>query len=312
MICHVGATPVLVDTQENSFEMDYDKLESVITKKTKVIIPVDLAGVMCDYERIFEIVNRKRSLFKPKNEIQNNFGRIIVLADSAHAFGASQNNKMCGSVADFTAFSFHAVKNLTTAEGGAVTWRSREGINNDDIYNEYMLLSLHGQNKDALSKAEAGNWEYDIKFPGYKCNMTDIMASLGLAQLDRYASLELKRKGIVNIYDAALRGENVSILDHLNPNNKSSMHLYMVRMNGKDESFRNRIIRKMADDAVATNVHYKPLPMHTAYKNLGFDIKDYQNAFNLYKNEITFPLHTLLSEGDAEYVVKTFKRYLHS
>ena len=311
VICHVGATPILIDTQENSFEMDYNKLENAITDRTKAIIPVDLAGIMCDYNKIFDIVNKKKHLFVPKNKIQDAFGRVIVLADSAHSFGSSQNGKICGNVADFTAFSFHAVKNLTTAEGGAVTWREINGINNDDIYNEYMLLSLHGQSKDALSKTQAGNWEYDIKFPGYKCNMTDIMASIGLAQLKRYSLLQEKRKKIVEIYNEGLRNENVCLLDHLNSKNKSNMHLYMVRMNGQDEKFRNNIIQNMAKSGISTNVHYKPLPMHTAYKNLGFDIKNYPNAFNLYKNEITFPLHTLLDYSDAEYVIKTFKTYLN-
>lgn len=311
VICHVGAKPILIDTQENSFEMDYDKLELAITEKTKAIIPVDLAGIMCDYNRIFEIVNKKRNLFEPANEIQSAIGRVIVLADAAHAFGASQDGKMCGSVADFTAFSFHAVKNLTTAEGGAVTWRKISGILDDDIYKRYMLLSLHGQDKDALEKSKAGNWEYDIKFPGYKCNMTDIMAGLGLAQLKRYESLQKRRKEIVKMYDDRLNGENIEFLDHLNPKNISSMHLYMVRLIGKDEKFRNELIKKMGNKGIATNVHYKPLPMHTAYKNLGFDIKNYPNSFNLYKNEITLPLHTLLSNDEIEYCIQTFKYFIN-
>lgn len=310
VICHVGATPVLIDTQPDSFEMDYDKLENAITEKTKVIIPVDLAGIMCDYDKIFEIVNRKKNLFRAKNKIQSTIGRVVVLADSAHSFGSSQNGRMSGSVADFTAFSFHAVKNFTTAEGGAVTWRNINGIKNSDIYNEHMLLSLHGQDKDALSKVKAGNWEYDIKFPGYKCNMTDIMAAIGLAQLNRYKSLESRRKEIVQMYNEALKTEKVCLLDHLNSNNKSNMHLYMVRIKNKDENFRNKLIKNMAENGVATNVHYKPLPMHTAYRNLGFDIKDYPNAFNLYKNEITLPLHTLLSNNEVEYVIKIFKKHL--
>lgn len=310
VICHVGAKPVLIDTQENSVEMDYDKLESAITEKTKAIIPVDLAGIMCDYDRIFEIVNRKRSLFRANNEIQSAIGRIIILEDAAHAFGASQNGKMCGSVSDFTAFSFHAVKNLTTAEGGAVTWNKIRGISDDDIYKRYMLLSLHGQDKDALEKSKAGNWEYDIKFPGYKCNMTDIMAGLGLAQLKRYGALQNRRKEIVKLYNNALKGENLNLLNHLDTKNISSMHLYMVRLTGKDEGFRNELIAKMGDKGVSTNVHYKPLPMHTAYKNLGFDIKNYPNAFNLYKNEITLPLHTLLSNEEIEYVIQTLKDFI--
>ena len=316
VICHVGAKPIIIDTQKDSFEMDYDKLESAITEKTKAIIPVDLAGIMCDYKRIFEIVKNKKGLFKPKglhkSRIQDHIGRIVVLADAAHAFGACQNGKMCGSVADFTAFSFHAVKNLTTAEGGAVTWKEINGISNDEIYNEYMLLSLHGQNKDALNKSKAGNWEYDIEIPGYKCNMTDIMASLGLAQLKRYWSLQKRRREIVEMYNKNLKNENLEPLNHINALNMSSMHLYMVRLLGKDEHFRNNIIQNMANDGISTNVHYKPLPMHTAYKNLGFNIFNYPNSFNLYKNEVTLPLHTMLTDEELEYTIKRFKYYLNN
>lgn len=311
VICHVGATPVLVDTNENSFEMDYAALEKAITPKTKAIIPVDLAGIMCNYEKIFEIVNKKKSLFKAKNDIQEKIGRVIVLADAAHAFGATRNEKKCGSVADFTSFSFHAVKNLTTSEGGAVTWRDIDGIDNDYIYKQFMLLSLHGQSKDALEKTQKGSWEYDIIYPAYKCNMTDIMASIGLAQLDRYDSMLKKRRNIIEMYNEGFKNENVSFLNHYCDNSMSSGHLYMVRLNGKDEKFRNRVIIKMEDYGINTNVHYKPLPMHTAYRNLGFDIKDFPNAFNLYKNEITLPLHTLLTEEEVKYIIESFKKCIN-
>lgn len=312
VICHVGATPVLVDTYPDSLEMDYEKLESVITNKTKAIIPVDIAGIMCDYNKIFDIVNRKKHLFEPSNDIQRSMGRICILADAAHAFGASQKGKMCGSVADFTCFSFHAVKNLITAEGGAVTWNVANGINDDEIYKKYMLLSLHGQTKDALSKSKLGSWEYDIEIPGYKCNMTDIMASIGLAQLKRYDSLEKRRKEIVSFYNKNLANENVQIIDHMNPDNLSTMHLYMVRILGKDVEFRNKVIEDMAECGIPTNVHYKPLPMLTAYKNMGFKIEDYKNAYNFYKNEITLPLHTLLSDENSDYIVRTFKKIINN
>lgn len=311
VICHVGAKPVLIDTQKNSFEMDYEKLEDAITEKTKAVIPVDLAGIMCDYDKIFEVVNNKKDLFEPSNKIQSAIGRIVVLSDAAHAFGASQKGKMCGSVGDFTAFSFHAVKNLTTAEGGAVTWRKIKGIEDEDIYKNYMLLSLHGQDKDALEKTNVGNWEYDIKFPGYKCNMTDIMAGLGLAQLKRYESLQERRREIIKMYNKELEGENVVLLNHLDPENVSSMHLYMVRLVGKDENFRNELIKNMGNKGISTNVHYKPLPMHTAYKKLGFDIKSYPNSFNLYKNEITLPLHTLLKDEEVAYTAEVFRYCLN-
>lgn len=307
VIHHVGAKIVLVDTGKDSFEMDYDQLENAITEKTKAIIPVDIAGVMCDYDRIFEIVNRKKDLFKPSNEIQEVFGRVIVMADAAHSFGASYKGNRSGEVADFSCFSFHAVKNLTTAEGGAVTWRDIPGFENEEIYNQFMLLSLHGQSKDALEKTKPGSWEYDIVAPNYKCNMTDIMASLGLVQLKRYLNILKRRKEIIEMYDEALKDENVQVLNHYDDNQSSSGHLYLVRLLGKDENYRNRVIEKMAEKGVSTNVHYKPLPMHTAYKNLGFGIKDYPNAFNMYKNEITLPLHTLLGDEDVEYVVNTLK-----
>lgn len=310
VICHVGATPVLVDTAKDSFEMDYEKLRDAITSRTKAIIPVDLGGVMCDYDRIFEVVNSKKSIFRPNNAIQKSFGRVVVVADGAHSFGASRNGKISGSVADFTSFSFHAVKNLTTAEGGAVTWRAIDGIDSDEIYKNYMLLSLHGQNKDALAKSKAGAWEYDIIYPAYKCNMTDILASLGLSQLSRYDEMLKRRYEITQMYNDGLKSENVQILSHLTKDSRSSCHLYITRLLGKDEEFRNKFIQKMSESGIATNVHYKPLPMLTAYKNIGFDIKNFPNAFNMYKNEVTLPLHTLLTNDEVEYIIKTYKENL--
>lgn len=312
VICHVGAKPVLVDTEKDSFTMDYSSLENAITEKTKAIIPVDLAGIVCDYDKIFEIVNRNKNLFNPKNDMQKKIGRVVVLADASHSFGASKDGKMCGEIADFTSFSFHAVKNLTTAEGGAITWKNINGIDNDYIYKQYMLLSLHGQSKDALEKTKKGSWEYDILYPAYKCNMTDISASIGLAQLERYNTILKRRKEIIEMYNDGLKNENVSLLNHYNNHSKSSGHLYFVRLNNKDEYFRNNVIQKMSDLNVATNVHYKPLPMFTAYKNLGFNIKDFPNAFNMYKNEITLPLHTLLTNEEVDYVIKSFKKCINS
>lgn len=311
VVCHVGAKLVLVDTAPDSYEMDYEKLEKAITDKTKVIIPVDIAGVMCDYRRIFEIVERKKGLFHPSNEIQEKFGRVIVLDDAAHAFGASRDGKMCGEVADFTSFSFHAVKNLTTAEGGALVWREIPGIDNDWIYNQFMLLSLHGQNKDALAKTKLGAWEYDIVMPAYKCNMTDIMAGIGLAQMRRYPGILARRKEILEKYREGLSELPVDMLMHDKAENgeevHSSYHLCLVRLNGKGLEFRNQLIIDMAEAGVAANVHYKPLPMHTAYKKLGFDIKDYPNAYWQFENEITLPLHTCLTDEQAEAVIDTFK-----
>ncbi|PPK45270.1 DegT/DnrJ/EryC1/StrS family aminotransferase [Clostridium algidicarnis] len=307
VIHHVGAKIVLVDTAKDSFQMDYEKLEHAITDKTKAIIPVDIAGVMCDYDKIFEIVNNKQNLFSPSNEIQKAINRVIVLADGAHSLGATYKGKKSGEVADFTCFSFHAVKNLTTAEGGAATWRDIPNINNNDIYTQYMLLSLHGQTKDAFAKTDPGSWEYDIIYPAYKCNMTDIMASLGLAQLKRYDAILERRKQIINMYDKALENGGATSLKHFTDKSSSSGHLYLVRLNDKDEDYRNMVIKEMAEKGIATNVHYKPLPMHTAYKNLGFNIKDYPNAFNMYRNEITLPLHTLLSDEEVEYVTECLK-----
>lgn len=311
VVCHVGAKLVLVDCQKDGYQMDYDALEAAITEKTKAVIPVDIAGVICDYDRIFEIVEKKKALFTPSdNKIQQALGRVAVVADAAHAFGARRHGKMCGEIADFTAFSFHAVKNFTTAEGGAVVWRDIDGIDNEEIYKNYMLLSLHGQSKDALAKTQLGAWEYDIVMPGYKCNMTDIMAGIGLAQMRRYPKLLMRRCNIIGQYDAVMENLPVQVLQHYGEDFASSGHLYLVRLEGKDEAYRNEFIRKMAELEVATNVHFKPLPMHTAYKKLGFDIKDYPNAYQMYHNEITLPLHTCLSDEEVEYVLDCFVKVL--
>ena len=307
VVCHVGAKLVLVDTAKNSHEMDYDKLEAAITDKTKAVIPVDLAGIMCDYDRIFEILERKKNLFQPANELQRKIGRVAVIADGAHALGAEKEGKRCGEVADFTSFSFHAVKNLTTAEGGALVWRDIEGVDNEELYKKFMLFSLHGQSKDALAKTQLGAWEYDIIAPYFKCNMTDIMASIGLAQLERYPSILERRKTLIEMYDRELEGENVRHLQHYGKDFASSGHLYITHVLGKTREECNAIITKMAEKGIATNVHYKPLPMLTAYKNLGFDIQDYPNAYELFLNEITLPLHTKLTDEEAEYVIKSFK-----
>ena len=307
VVCHVGAKLVLVDTAKNSHEMDYDKLEATITDKTKAVIPVDLAGIMCDYDRIFEILERKKNLFQPANELQRKIGRVAVIADGAHALGAEKEGKRCGEVADFTSFSFHAVKNLTTAEGGALVWRDIEGVDNEELYKQFMLFSLHGQSKDALAKTQLGAWEYDIIAPYFKCNMTDIMASIGLAQLERYPSILERRKTLIEMYDRELEGENVRHLQHYGKDFASSGHLYITHVLGKTREECNAIITKMAEKGIATNVHYKPLPMLTAYKNLGFDIQDYPNAYELFSNEITLPLHTKLTDEEAEYVIKSFK-----
>lgn len=308
VIHHVGAKIVLVDTAKDSYQMDYEQLEKVITERTKAIIPVDIAGVMCDYDRIFEIVEKKRHLFKPRNKFQDKIGRVVVLADAAHSFGSTYKGRKSGEIADFTCFSFHAVKNLTTAEGGAVTWRDISGIDNEEIYKQFMLLSLHGQSKDALAKAKIGGWEYDIVFPGYKCNMTDIMASLGLSQLQRYPSLLKRRREIIELYNHGLKGCNVDILEHFGNEYSSNGHLYMVRLLGKNEADRNNVIIQMAQKGIATNVHFKPLPLLTAYKNMGFDIEDYPNAYAQYANEITLPLHTMLSNEDVKYICENLKK----
>ena len=304
--CHVGAKVVMVDTAPGSFEMDYSKLADAITERTKVIIPVDLAGVVCDYDKVFAAVESKKHLFQPTNDIQKAFGRVIVMADAAHAFGAMRQGKMCGEIADFTSFSFHAVKNLTTAEGGAVTWRNIPGIDNEWVYKQFQLLSLHGQNKDALAKTQLGAWEYDIVSPAYKCNMTDIMAAIGLMQLKRYPEMLYRRREIITRYNEGLKNAPVEVLNHYDENHSSSGHLYLVRLTGKDVEFRNEVITKMAEKGIACNVHYKPLPMMTAYKNLGFDIQDYPNAYNQYRNEISLPLHTCLSNEEVDYVIRNF------
>ncbi|CEN94104.1 aminotransferase class I/II-fold pyridoxal phosphate-dependent enzyme [Paeniclostridium sordellii] len=311
VIHHVGAKIVLVDTAKDSYQMDYDKLAGAITEKTKAVICVDLAGVPCDYDKIFELVNSKKELFNPNNEIQKSIGRVTVVADGAHSFGANYKGKMSGSIADFTSFSFHAVKNLTTAEGGAVTWKSIDGIDDEEIYKRYNCLSLHGQTKDALAKTKIGSWEYDIIEPAYKCNMTDIMAAIGLGQLSRYEDLLNYRKEIINRYDELLKEiEGVDTLKHFTEEYTSSGHLYLIRLIGKDSEFRNKVIVKMAEKGIATNVHYKPLPLLTAYKNLGFDINDYPNAFNMYKNEITLPLNTCIDKNDVEYIVGNLSEIL--
>jgi dTDP-4-amino-4,6-dideoxygalactose transaminase len=307
VICHVGAKPVLIDVKKDSFEMDYEQLEKAITLKTKVIIPVDIGGILCDYDRIINIVESKSRLFRPSNDIQSAFDRNIVLADAAHSFGASQRSKKSGEIADFTSFSFHAVKNITTGEGGAITWKDITSLHSEDIYRSFMLLSLHGQSKDAFSKNN-GNWEYDIVNPGYKCNMTDISASLGLSQLKRYDATLLRRKEIVQFYDSEFLSINASSPKHYGVDFSSSGHLYLLRLLGKDESFRNQLISKLSKQGIVTNVHYKPLPMFTAYKNIGFEIKDYPNAFNMYKNEITLPLHTLLTNDDVAYISDKLKK----
>ncbi len=310
VVCHVGAKVVMVDCQKDSLEMDYDALEAAITEKTKAIIPVDLGGIPCNYDRIFEVVERKKHLFKPSNEIQEKLGRIAIVADAAHAFGADRQGKMVGSIADFTNFSFHAVKNLTTAEGGAMTWRHIDGIDDEAIYKQAQLLSLHGQSKDALAKTQLGAWEYDIVAPLYKCNMTDIAAAVGLAQFERYPSMLARRKEIIEKYDAVLKPIGVEVLPHYTDEHTSSGHLYITRVPGATDEERREIIIKMAEAGIACNVHYKPLPMHTAYKDLGFDIKDYPNAYAHYANEITLPLHTKLTDEEVEYVAETYCKIL--
>ena len=307
VIHHVGAKIVLVDCNKEDKFMDLDALENAITEKTKVIIPVDLAGKPCKYDKIFEIVERKKSLFKPNNKLQEKIGRVIVMADAAHSLGAVYKGKPSGSIADFTCFSFHAVKNFTVAEGGSVTWNRNLGLNDDEIYREFQLLSLHGQSKDALSKTKLGSWEYDIVAPNYKCNLTDIASGIGLAQLKRYPSLLKRRFEIVERYNKGFEGTRIKPFIHFEEDRKSCCHLYIVNIEGASEEDRNEIIVKMAERGIATNVHYKPLPMHTAYKNLGFDIKDYPNAYNNYKSQITLPLHTLLTDEQVDYIIENLK-----
>lgn len=308
VVYHVGAKVVFVDVQKDSLEINYDELEKAITEKTKAVIPVDLAGIPCDYDRIFSILENKKSLFKPNNEIQKAIGRIAVCADAAHAFGAVLNGKKIGSIADFTSFSFHAVKNLTTAEGGALTWKTIPGIDDEKIYHQLQLYSLHGQNKDALAKTKLGAWEYDIKGTWYKCNMTDVHAGIGLAQLSRYDEILERRKEIITRYDNAFRPLGVKTLNHYTENHESSGHLYITRVPNITLEQRQEIIIKMAEARIACNVHYKPLPMMTAYINLGFNIKDYPNSYEQFKNEITLPLHTCLTDEDVEYVIENYTR----
>ena len=302
VICHVGATPVMVDSQKDREEMDYSMMADAITEKTKVIIPVDIAGILCDYDRIFEIIEDKKELFEADNEIQGKFNRIIVLADCAHGFGAIKDGKKAGSLADFTCFSFHAVKNLTTAEGGAVTWKDHDGLDNEKIYKDYQILSLHGQTKDALEKTQKGSWEYDILLPAYKCNMTDVQAGIGLGQLERYDSMLARRHEIIAKYDEAFKDSKVIIPQHNTETSKSSGHLYLTRIEGISMEDRNEIIIKMEERGISTNVHYKPLPLLTAYKNLGFDIKDYPNAYGLFENEISLPIYSKLTDEEVDYI----------
>ena len=310
VIDHVGAKIVLIDSQKDNVEMDYDALEAAINERTKAIIPVDLGGVPCDYARIFEIAERKKHLFEPANDLQRAIGRVAVCADTAHALGAKWHGKMIGTVADFSCFSFHAVKNFTTAEGGAITWMLPAAVDSEALYHQFQLLSLHGQSKDALSKTRPGDWEYDVVGLWYKCNMTDMAAALGLAQFQRYPHILKRRRDIVARYDAAIKPLGIQVLDHFNAEHESSGHLYITRVPGITSEQRNEIIHKMADCGIACNVHYKPLPMHTAYKALGFDIADFPNAYACFENEITLPLHTCLSDEDVEYVKENYVRIL--
>ncbi len=306
VVAHVGARIIMIDCAPDSYEFDYDAIPAAVTERTKAIIPVDLGGKLCDYDRILAALESKKSLYRPRNDIQALWDRPVIIADSAHGLGASRGGVMSGGFADFTTFSFHAVKCLTTGEGGAVTWLDREGMDNDDIYRRYMLLSLHGQSKDALHKTGLGNWEYDIIYTGYKCNMPDIQAAIGLGQLDRYESLLARRGEIIRSYDAVLHPMGIKTLEHFTPGERTSRHLYLARVPGIDDGERRRVIDRMAERGVACNVHYKPLPMLTAYKDLGFDIVDYPHAYAQYENEITLPLHTLLSDDDVEYILRAF------
>ncbi len=308
VVCHVGATLKLVDVAKDSYHIDYDAISELITDKTKAIIPVDIAGIMVDYDRIRDIVLSRRDLFKPANELQEALGHILILADSAHGFGASRDGRMSGELADFTSFSFHAVKNFTTAEGGALVWRDIDGIDNEDIYRQLMLLTLHGQSKDALAKTQLGAWEYDIVAPYYKCNMTDVHAAIGLAQFKRYPQLLARRKQILGMYTRGIERDSINVVEHYNEHVQSSGHLCLVRMKNAGEEQRNSVITELAKCGISTNVHYKPLPMHTAYKNLGFDIKDFPNAYEMYKGEITLPLHTKLTDEQIEYIIENFNK----
>ncbi|MGO4987699.1 DegT/DnrJ/EryC1/StrS family aminotransferase [Gallicola sp. Sow4_E12] len=308
IIHHVGAKIVLADIDENTGLIDPQKIEEAITDKTKAVIPVDLAGIPCDYDAIFRAVERKRFLFKPKGEIQEKLGRPAVIADAAHSLGAKYKDRKVGSIADISVFSFHAVKNFTTGEGGALLWTDLGGMDSEEIYKTIQLITLHGQNKDALAKTKLGSWEYDIKLLGYKYNMPDIMAAIGLAQFKRYPELLRRRREIIKTYEDGFENTKIKNIKHAGEDFRGSGHLFITRVEGIEEEERNRIIEKMAEAGIATNVHYKPLPMHTAYKELGFDIKDYPNAYAFYKNEITLPLHTLLKDKEIEYIIEEFKK----
>lgn len=310
VIYHVGATPVIVDVEKETYHFDYELLENAITRNTKVIIPVDLAGVICNYDKLYEIIERKKDLFISNTKLQDAFNRIIVVSDAAHALGAKLGDVMCGNIADFTCYSFHAVKNLTTAEGGAVTWKKNNKLDSEKLYREFQILSLHGQTKDALSKTNIGSWEYDIIIPGYKCNMTDITASLGLVQLKRYPELLKRRYEIVKRYNEGLSGLDIQLMNHFSNTMISSCHLYLIRVNGIGEVKRNEIIQELAKVGISTNVHYKPLPMLTAYKNKGFDMKDYPNAYNQYCNEITLPLYSTMTNESIDYIIESVKQVL--
>ena len=311
VVYHIGATLRFVDTQKDSLEMDYDQMADTINERTKAVIPVDLAGIPCNYEKVFEAVESKRHLFRPNNDLQKSFGRVIVVADGAHALGAQWRGQMVGAIADFTSFSFHAVKNFTTGEGGAITWRNHQGIDNEKMYKEFQLLTLHGQSKDAFEKSTLNSWEYDIIYPGYKRNMTDVIAAIGLVQIKRYPALLARRKQLIERYNDALKDENVSVLPHFTDNHISSGHLYLVRLTGRDSNDRNKVINQMAERGIATNVHYKPLPMMTAYRKLGFDIKNFPNAYHFFENEITLPLYTKLTDEQVDYILENFKDIIH-
>ena len=311
VVYHIGATLRFVDTQKDSLEMDYDQMADTINERTKAVIPVDLAGIPCNYEKVFEAVESKRHLFRPNNDLQKSFGRVIVVADSAHALGAQWRGQMVGAIADFTSFSFHAVKNFTTGEGGALTWRNLQGIDNEKMYKEFQLLTLHGQSKDALEKSTLNSWEYDIIYPGYKRNMTDVIAAIGLVQMKRFPALLARRKQLIERYNETLKDENVSLLSHYTDDYTSSGHLYLVRLTGRDSNDRNQVINKMAERGIATNVHYKPLPMMTAYRKLGFDIKNFPNAYHFFENEITLPLYTKLTDEQVDFILENFKDIIH-
>lgn len=312
IVYHVGAKPVMIDCKSGSFEMDYDKMEEAINHNTKAIIPVDLAGVICDYDRIFEAVERKKSIFRPKNDLQEKFGRVFVVADGAHAFGAQWHGKMCGEIADFTNFSFHAVKNMTTAEGGAAVHRPHDGIDEEEMYRQYMLLSLHGQTKDAYQKNMVAAWEYDVVDTQYKCNMPDVLAALGIAQLSRYDKILERRHELIKLYNEEFKDLPIQVLNHCDENHRSSGHLYFVRFIGKDAEYRNKFYNMMAENGIMCNVHFKPLPMLSAYSKRGFKISDYPNAYNMHKNQLTLPMNTTLSDDDAWYIIETFKQCINT